>query len=79
MHISCQIKAPGSSGGMGIRRLGGLFVSETETVRFWTGNGYAPEYSSDWLALETGERIYDVLLITHLSFFVNTLELLQMW
>jgi len=30
--------------------LEGLFVSETATVRFWTGHGYVPEYSSGCFA-----------------------------
>jgi len=42
--------------------LEGLFVSETATVRFWTGHGYVPEYSSGYLSLETQERINVILL-----------------
>jgi hypothetical protein len=38
------------SRGNGDSALGGLFVSETATVRFWTGHGYVPEYSSGYLA-----------------------------
>lgn len=62
------------SGGIMVWLLEDLFVSETATVRFWTGHGYMPEYSSGCLAKETQERI-NVILLTESNFKLFSLKL----
>lgn len=42
---------------MVIHRMGGLFVSETAIVRFWTEFEYVPEYSSGGPVKKTQECI----------------------